>query len=189
MFDKTIRELKALERGIPLHVQLPLDADGYLDRRCPSDVCQAGFKVLMEDWTHTVSDERVFCPVCREEARSTEWNTPKQRDHMRQVAVDHLQGLIGKALARDAVDFNRRQQPGFVTISLSVRPGTPSLIMPISAAEALRQRFSCACCRCRYSSLGAAFFCPACGHNSAESTFCANHRGGAGVAGGTADHT
>jgi hypothetical protein len=29
----------------------------------------------------------------------------------------------------------------------------------------------CEVCGCRYASIGAAFFCPACGHNSARSTF------------------
>ncbi len=35
----------------------------------------------------------------------------------------------------------------------------------------MRQRFTCEACGTRYASLGAAFFCPVCGHNSAPSTF------------------
>src|SRR5207244_869247 len=35
----------------------------------------------------------------------------------------------------------------------------------------LRQEFVCEKCECRYASLGASFFCPACGHNSATSCF------------------
>lgn len=79
--------------------------------------------------------------------------------------------IISQALSQDAKDFNRRQRPGFINISMSYKPGTQTLIVPISAAEELRQKFTCEQCGCRYSSLGAAFFCPACGHNSAESTF------------------
>jgi len=54
---------------------------------------------------------------------------------------------------------------------MTYKPGAPTLIVPINAAEELRQKFTCEHCGCRYLSLGAAFFCPACGHNSAESTF------------------
>jgi len=45
--------------------------------------------------------------------------------------------------------------------------------VPPEAANALRQDFTCEACGCRYSSVGAAFFCPGCGHNSARSTFTA----------------
>ncbi len=171
MFDNIIQELKKLERGIPVSISVPIDNDGYFDRRCPSEACQADFKVLMEDWKQKVSDAQVFCPVCREEAKSTEWNTPEQLEYIRQVGINHIRGIIGQALSQDAKDFNRRQRPGFINISMSYKPGTPTLIVPISAAEELRQKFTCEQCGCRYSSLGAAFFCPACGHNSAESTF------------------
>jgi len=50
----------------------------------------------------------------------------------------------------------------------------PARIPPATYAEAtgkLRQEFSCEVCGCRYASIGASFFCPACGHNSAESSF------------------
>ncbi len=171
MFDNVIRELKKMEGGSQLPISIPIDNDGYFDRRCPSEACQADFKVLMEDWKQKVSDAQVFCPICREEAKATEWNTPSQQEYIRQVGINHIQSIIGQALSQDANDFNRRQRPGFITISMSYKPGTPTLIVPISAAEELRQKFTCEQCGCRYSSLGAAFFCPACGHNSAESTF------------------
>ena len=125
----------------------------------------------MEDWDHKVSAAQVFCPICREKAKSTEWNTPEQQEYIGQVGGSHIEGIISQALSQDADDFNRRQRPGFINMSMSYKPGTPTLIVPISAAEELRQKFTCEQCGCRYSSLGAAFFCPACGHNSAESTF------------------
>ena len=174
MFDNIIRELKKIEQSggkIPVSIPIPIDNNGYLDRRCPSEACLADFKVLMEDWDHKFSGDQVYCPVCREEAKSTEWNTPEQQEYISQVGFNHIQGIISQALSQDAKDFNRRQRPGFITISMSYKPGTPTLIVPISAAEELRQKFTCEQCGCRYSSLGAAFFCPACGHNSAESTF------------------
>src|SRR5438270_5371395 len=171
MFDNIIQELEKLERGIPVSVSVPIDNDGYFDRRCPSEACQADFKVLMEDWDHRFSAAQVFCPICREEAKSTEWNTPEQQEYIGQMGGNYIGGIISQALSQDTENFNRRQLPGFITISMSYKPDTPALIVPISAAEELRQKFTCEQCGCRYSSLGAAFFCPACGHNSAESTF------------------
>ncbi len=173
MFRNILRELKTIEQNggqISISVQLPLDEEGYFDRRCPLDVCQTEFKILMEDWRHKVSDAQVFCPICREEAKATKWNTLQQREYIREVGVNHVRGIINQSLSQDATDFNRRQRPGFINMSMSYKPGT-TLIVPINAAEELRQKFTCELCGCRYSSLGAAFFCPACGHNSAESTF------------------
>lgn len=45
------------------------------------------------------------------------------------------------------------------------------MVMPIDAAELMLQRYDCEECSCRYAAIGAAFFCPACGHNSARSAF------------------
>ena len=43
--------------------------------------------------------------------------------------------------------------------------------LPPAAAEAMRLRIECSQCKCRYAVIGAAFFCPACGHNDAEVIF------------------
>jgi uncharacterized Zn finger protein (UPF0148 family) len=173
MFDNILRELGKIKQNgaVLVPIGIPIDDDGYFDRRCPSDNCQSDFKILFEDWKNRVSDAQVFCPICREEAEAAEWNTPDQVEYIRQVAVNRISGIIDNALSQDTRDFNRRQPPGFVQVSMTYKAGAPTLIVPVSAAQALRQKFSCEQCECRYSSLGAAFFCPACGHNSAESTF------------------
>jgi len=174
MFENLSRELRKLDKnhgGVAVPIQMPLDGEGYFDRQCPSTNCQAGFKVLFADWRDKVSDARVFCPICREEAESGQWNTPVQVECIKQVAIRYAQGIVNDAMDRDAREFNRQQRPGFIQMSLSFRPGAPILVVPIAAAEELRQKFTCEECGCRYSSLGAAFFCPACGHNSAETTY------------------
>lgn len=174
MFDNILRELEKIKQNggaISVPIEIPIDNDGYFDRRCPSDACQSDFKILFEDWKNKVSDAQVFCPICREEAQAVEWNTPDQVEYIERVALNRISGIIENALSQDARDFNRKQSPGFVQVSMTYKPGAPTLIIPISVAEELRQKFSCEQCGCRYSSLGAAFFCPACGHNSAESTF------------------
>jgi hypothetical protein len=45
------------------------------------------------------------------------------------------------------------------------------VLLPPAAAEPMRLKFACPECACRYAVIGAAFFCPACGHNAAEQVF------------------
>jgi hypothetical protein len=70
MFDNILRELETIKHNgaVLVPVGIPIDNDGYFDRRCPSDICQSDFKILFEDWKNRVSDAQVFCPICREEA-------------------------------------------------------------------------------------------------------------------------
>jgi hypothetical protein len=171
MFDKLQMELKKLEHGINIPIKLPLDDDGYLDRECHSETCRAEFKVLFQDWQEKVSEEKVYCPICRSEAPSGEWNTDEQQKYMEAVAIAHVQDIVHSALTEDAHRFNRTQRPGFIRLSMSAKSGTRTIIVPIDAAKAMRQQFSCEACGCRYASIGTAFFCPACGHNSAMATF------------------
>jgi hypothetical protein len=167
-----LRELKKLERGVRVPVQIPLDEHGFIDRRCPSPECGAEFKVAHDDWRTKVSDKVVFCPICRQEAPATEWNTAGQERHIRQVAMAHLHKTVDDAMRDDVRGFNARQpRGGLISMSMTFRPGPAPILIPIAAAEELRQQFACEACGCRYSSLGAAFFCPACGHNSAQTTF------------------
>ena len=174
MFHKLLRDLKKLERGVKVPIQIPLDDKGYMDRQCPSEDCHTEFKVLYEDWRDKVRDEVVYCPICRIEAPSTEWNTEAQQEHIQRAAMAHLKKVVNRAMQDDARAFNARQRRGgLISMSMSVKPGHIPVLIPPQAAEAMRQDFSCESCRCQYSSVGAAFFCPACGHNSAQSTFTA----------------
>jgi len=171
MFDKLLKELKKLERAVKIPVKLPLDDDGYLDRECHAETCHAEFKVLFQDWREKVSDDKVYCPICRHEAPSGEWNTDEQHEYMKAIAIAHVQDVVHSALTEDARRFNRTQRPGFIQISMSAKRGTRPIIVPVEAAKAMRQQFTCEVCGCHYASIGAAFFCPACGHNSAVTTF------------------
>ena len=174
MFDELLRELKRLERGVSVPVTVTVDDDGHLDRRCPSPTCQAEFKVLLGDWKQKVRDDVVFCPICRHEAPSTEWSTQDQRAYLAKAGMAHVSKVIGSAIQRGAASFNARQpRGGFLSLSMSYRPSPDPILVPPEAAELFRQQFCCEACACRYSSLGAAFFCPACGHNSASTTFTA----------------
>jgi len=172
MFDRTLRELRKFGHGVRIPVSLPLDEKGYIDRRCPAELCAASFKVLFEDWRNLVRDEIVYCPICRHEAISTEWNTEEQKEYLAKLGIEHIKRAIGSTLSQDAQSFNRLQpKGGFIKLSLSVKPSASMIILPIEAAEAMEQCFVCESCGCKYASVGAAFFCPACGYNSAITTF------------------
>lgn len=174
MFDRLLRELRKLEGGVKVPIQIPLDEKGYMDRLCPSTECRCEFKVLFEDWRDKVRDDVVYCPICRCEAESTDWNTKEQQEHIQSAAMAHLKQVIDRSMKEDARAFNARQRRGgLISMSMSVKPSHLPILIPPMAGEALRQEFVCDACSCRYSSVGAAFFCPACGHNSAQSTFAA----------------
>lgn len=172
MFDDVIGELRKLESGVRIRIDLQLDEDEYLDRVCPNPECAAEFKVLFDDWSGKVRDEVVFCPICRFSAKSTDWNSAEQQKYIQQTALRHAHQQIDKAFTRNAHRFNRSQpKGGFIKMSMSYRPGPLPILIPAEASEIMHQRSTCEECGCRYSSVGAAFFCPACGYNSAVSTF------------------
>ena len=171
MFDNLLRELRKLEQGVSVPVSIPLDEHGYMDRQCSVDECQGQFKVLFEDWRDKVGEGVVYCALCRHEAPATEWNTSAQQEFLVSTVQAFVQQTVQHAMRQDATRFNAQVKPGFVTLQLDVRPGMPVTIVPIEAANAMRQKWTCEACGCRYAAIGAAFFCPACGHNSAVTSF------------------
>ena len=75
-------------------------------------------------------------------------------------------------MKRTANQFNRSQPcGGFLQISMGVPGGPTVIVLPMAATESMRQRIECVSCGCRYAVIGAAFFCPACGHNSVGEIF------------------
>jgi hypothetical protein len=52
-----------------------------------------------------------------------------------------------------------------------VKDGKKPTILPVEVANIMQQKLECEVCGCRYAVIGAAFFCPSCGHNSVITTF------------------
>lgn len=172
MFESLIRELERMQGETTISVPLETDSEGYFDKECPSEACLFGFKVHEEDWSSLVRDEEVFCPSCRHAAPARSWFTRDQVELAKDYAFKKFQGRINGAMRQDARDWNRRQRSdAFLKITMEVKGGHEPLLMPIAAAEPMRLRTQCETCACRYSYIGAAFFCPACGANSAQHTF------------------
>lgn len=169
MFDDLLRQLKKIPESQRIPISLQLDDDGYFDRRCPASECGAAFKVFFEDWKEKVPDEEAWCAICGETEDPQEFNTPDQERQIRDQGLAHLTGQLDTA-------FKRARKPtqsfgGLISMTWSYKPGSRPMVVAASAAPLMTQRSECEFCGCRYASVGAAFFCPACGHNSARSTF------------------
>ena len=172
MFEDLIRESGKMHGTQKISVSLPSDSEGYFDRECPSPECLCQFKVHEDDWRDKVRDEEVFCAFCGHAAPSDKWGTQEQITHAKAAAVAQIEGRIGSAMKRDAQRWNSRQRSdSFLRITLSVKDGPQHHFLPPAAAEPMRLRIECPACSCRYAAIGAAFFCPACGHNAADLMF------------------
>jgi uncharacterized Zn finger protein (UPF0148 family) len=172
VFDELLRELRRLDGTHKISVSIPADAEGYLDRECPSEECLFGFKVHEDDWRDKVRDEQVFCPICGHTATSGNWATQEQAEHCKNVALAHVQRRIGRAMKADAENWNRRQpRNSFISMTMSVDSRPQQMLVPPEAADPMRLKITCPNCACRYAVIGAAFFCPACGHNAADMMF------------------
>lgn len=172
MFKGVIRALHQLEGQTQISVPITDDDEGYFDRECPSGDCLFQFKIFSEDWKDKVRDEEVFCPNCRHAADSNKWWTNEQIEHTKQVALAQIKSSINGALRRDAADWNRRQpRNSFISITMKVDNQPRYVPLPAAAAEPMRLKIACPACACRYAVIGAAYFCPACGHNAADQVF------------------
>lgn len=172
MFKNLQRELERLGQMQTISVPIDSDSEGYLDKECPSDPCLFLFKVHDDDWSNIVRDEEVFCPSCGHAAPATSWYTRAQVQAARDYAVGTITNSMNKAMRADAAASKRgRNRNSFLSITLDVKGGRDAVLVPVAAAEPMRLRTACEGCGCRYSYVGAAYFCPSCGANSAGHTF------------------
>jgi hypothetical protein len=174
MFEELIRTLKQFEKPQKVNVPISLksDADGYIDRECPNEKCLFVFKIHENDWNDKVCAEEVFCPFCGHAAPSDSWLTKEQLEYVERASVVTLKGILGDAMERDAKKWNRRQQQGsFLKMTLNVKRGPQEILLPAEATGPMRLKMECPSCNCKYSVIGSAYFCPACGHNSADLVF------------------
>jgi len=172
MFENLQRELERLSGTTQITVPLEADPEGYADKECPSPTCLFQFKIHGDDWKAIVHHEEVFCPNCRHAAPAKSWYTTQQIEAAKQYAVGSFVNKINGAIRADAAASKRKHRPGsFLSITLEAKGGRDALLVPIAAAEPMRLRATCDACGCRYSFVGAAYFCPSCGKNSASHTF------------------
>ena len=171
MFEDVMRTLRRLEGTHDISVPVEVDEGGYFDRQCHETDCMFQFKVHLEDWREKVGDKAV-CPFCGHAAVTVEWSTDEQTEHLRSIATAHFGKPIRQAMRRDADRWNRSQpRNSFVKITMSVEGRPLQVSLPPAAADPMQLKIECSDCDCRYAVIGAAFFCPVCGHSDAESVF------------------
>jgi uncharacterized Zn finger protein (UPF0148 family) len=172
MFEHLQSQLRALSETTEIFVPLEADAEGFLDKECPSEACVFQFKVAEEDWKNIVRDEEVFCPSCGHSADAQSWYTSEQIEAAKEFALGQITNGINAAMRADAAASKRRaKRNSFISITLEAKGGRDAVLLPVAAANPMRLRTTCEECECRYSYVGAAYFCPSCGKNSASHTF------------------
>jgi len=164
---------KDLENLKSVSVGIDNDEKGYTDKQCSSEECEFLFKVNNDDWLNIFKDEAVWCPMCRHEAPADQWFTIAQVEHAKEEALNLVKGLLDKSLSDMTRKFNRGQSKNsFVSISMKYKgSNSRTFTIPAKAAEVMELDIKCEKCHSRFSVLGSAFFCPACGHNSVTQTF------------------
>ncbi|MEP7374632.1 MAG: hypothetical protein ABI675_14655 [Chitinophagaceae bacterium] len=173
MFERVLQELQRLQGPQKISIPVHPDKDGYIDKECPDEKCMFQFKVHDEDWTNIFHDDKVFCPMCRHEANSKSWFTTEQLNEGKNKVREHFVGKINNAFLEEARNFNARQpRNSFLKLSMKFtgRRGV-DYILPMTSKEEMELKIQCKECNARYAVIGSAFFCPCCGHNSAEETF------------------
>lgn len=172
MFKDLIEKMNRLN-GHTVSVPIECDEKGYVDKQCPSKECEFLFKVQQDDWKNIFKDEAVWCPLCRHEAPANQWYSIAQVEHAREQALGVVKGEIHNALVSGAQEFNRRQpRNSFISMTMKVQGGSvQTSIIPAKAADEMRLEITCEECSARFSVIGNAFFCPACGHNSVTKTY------------------
>ncbi|WP_282027616.1 hypothetical protein [Ruegeria faecimaris] len=172
MFNNLQRELERLGRTREISVPIEPDTEGYLDKECPSESCLFSFKIHDDDWSNIVRDEELICPSCGHVAPAKSWHPRAQVEAARDYALGTITNSMNKAMRADAAaSKGRRNSNSFLSITLDVKGGRDAVLVPVAAAEPMRLRTACEDCGCRYSYVGAAYFCPSCGANSASHTF------------------
>lgn len=131
-----------------LNTPIPLTADGngMIDRQCPKDSCALLFKVNFDDWKNIIRDDECFCPACRNNSQASDYMPVSQR--------------------RELVKNVRKSIMNNWNYDLPMSQG----LQGVSATEEFEVAIRCEKCNVRFSVLGAAYFCPCCGHSSVEKT-------------------
>ena len=172
MFEELIRAANRLERSVQVPVHFETDPDGYMDQVCPSARCGFKFKIHIYDRNEKVGGNAMFCPLCGHTDSHLEWFTPEQQEHIGETGHVRVGRQLNRAMKADARRFNQQQpKDGFIHMHMSVEGQWKPLPLPPAATVPMQMKITCSQCSCRYAVIGAAFFCPACGHNDVRQMF------------------
>ena len=129
---------------VTLEMSMPLDADGFLRRECPT--CEREFK-----WLHTSEEETnaqptvveggYFCPYCGVQAPTDAWLTKPQAELARNIVARQVVGPMLKDFS-DGLKGLGRSSGGM--ISATVDYDEPDALDPLTEADDMtRVDFAC----------------------------------------------
>ena len=98
MFEHLQRQLRDLSKTKEITVPIEADADGFLDKECPSEKCLFQFKVSEEDYKNILRDEEIFCPSCRHAEKADAWFTTEQIKAAKEYAINHVTNKLNAAM-------------------------------------------------------------------------------------------
>lgn len=121
-----------------LGMTVPLDADGFLRRECPT--CEREFKWLPSDSDHDDADPApdggYFCPYCSIHAPGDQWFTQAQIEFAQNMVAREIVGPMLQKLNRD-LDSTSRRSGGFLSISAKYKK--PDEIPPLTEVDDMRR--------------------------------------------------
>lgn len=156
------------EYVVPLDI--PADENGFIDRMCPEERCGRYFKILDQDMESSTSPT-MTCPFCGATHESTEFNTFEQQEYIQEVGEAFAQQKLREMLGQFA-DTGRTKPSSNSLLRIDVTTSLTDIPVPVSpeATEAMRLEIQCEHCNSTFAVVGAGFFCPFCGRNSASHT-------------------
>lgn len=159
-----------------MSITIPKDGDGRVARECPNSLCSpAYFKVTLGTGI-TEGQDLAYCPYCKHEAEPGDYTTKEQIRYAKDIAVKEAQGGID-AMIKDALGLGpsgkKKMGGGFISMEMSYKTGTPSLVRRPYEDE-VRRDVVCPHCTLDQTVFGLATWCSDCGkdifltHVSAE---------------------
>ena len=145
-------------------IELPLDADGLLARRCPGDDCSpAYFKVKPGTGIQGVEDPQLACPYCMHSTGFQDFATEEQVEYAQALLKRGLHEGVGRVVDK-ALDLGPSGNLGGGMISLEVsREKSPRASVTPPEEERLRRDVTCPDCGLTHAVFGLATWCPDCG--------------------------
>lgn len=156
-------------------MELPItfqsDEKGYFDRECPNENCLYTFKVFMADWEEKVSDNEVHCPRCGHIDSAEKWWTQKQLEDMQEYAGNWAEAYVHNELDKTLRDIEKSTKRNrYIKITYKPDRRISFTNNPLGQSKEWDKEIQCSECHTKYSVIGAAYFCPCCGHNSVDQT-------------------
>jgi hypothetical protein len=101
--------------NIVMRVEIPLDADGFFGRQCPS--CEQVFRVAHDDYEALPDDLRLWCVYCGHSDDHSEFLTTQQQERIMRPAADVAMQMVGQMLDKSFGGLARRTRGSIISFS------------------------------------------------------------------------